>query len=360
MKIRVGETYKYKELCEILKDEPKTGTNSRKAQFREWERYFKWSNPTKQKFLIEEIYDVPKDKIDGRKNNGGAREGAGKPPKLQEEFDYLFNYFLQCEYNKNKYFRNNPDWDTTYFCLNDLEEFFGLSNNFYSAKNDVDINIAAYLNIAEIIDRRARSWLINKIKRKEENDENEIIFTEGIIAYRNKKDKNGDYKDEYLQEWYEHQFEYFDKKGYRNAREVMYANKWNDMIEYISSFFKDYGYQLVKKYKKIKFNHEKLQKYDYDKCEKYIKKINDTITKELYDYFLKKEKEKHEKEQEKIETQMEGVIEICGWLSEYYNGELDNPTELEYYKELESQLRDFDEEKVMAPYKYVIDNYVRI
>ena len=360
MKLRIGETYRYKELCEILKDEPRKGTNSRKSQFKEWERYFKWSNPTTQKFLIEEIYDAPKEKVDGRKNNGGAREGAGKPPKLQKEFDYLFNYFLCHEYNKNQYFRNNSHWDTAYFNLNDLEEFFGLSNNFYSAKNDRDLNHAAYLNIAEIIDRRARSWLINKIKRKEENLENGITFTEGIIAYKKWGNTVGDYKDEYLSDWNKHQIEYFDKNGYRNARDVMYANKWKDMLEYISSFFKDDGYELVKKYKKIIFNPEKLHKYDYNKCEEYRKEINDTITKELYDYFLKKKQEQYEKEQEKIKTQMEGIIELSGWLNEMYDGALSNPTELDCYKELEMQLFDFNEEKEMRPYKYVINNYVKL
>ena len=360
MKLRIGEIYKYKELCEILKDKPRTGTNSRNSQFKEWRRYFNWSNPTTQKFLIEEIYDEPKEKIDGRKKNGGAREGAGKPPKLQEEFDYLFNYFLKCEYNKNKYLRNNPYWDTSYFNLNDLEEFFGLSNNFYSAKSNENVNMTAYLNIAEIIDRRTRSWLINKIKRKEENIENEITFTEGIIAYKNKKTDVGDYKDEYLEDWKRHQLEYFKITGYRNQGEVMYANKWWDMILYISSFFKDDGYEIVKKYKKIIFNHKKLKDYDFDKCEEYRKRINDTIVEELYNYFLKKEKEKHEKQQQDLRNEMEGFIEVCGWFNEYYDGALSNPTEMEDYKELESQLCDFDKEKVMEPYKYVIDNYVKI
>ena len=360
MKLRVGETYKYKELCEILKDEPRTGTNSRKSQFKEWNRYFRWSNPTTQKFLIEEIYDTPKEKVDGRKNNGGKREGAGKPPKLQEEFNCLFNYFLKCEYNKNQYLRNNSHWNTSYFNLHDLEEFFGLSNNFYSAKNDDLVNMVAYLNIAEMIDRRARSWLINKIKRREENTENEIVFTEGIIAYRRWGDKVGDYKDEYLQEWKKHQLEYFDKTGLKNAGAVMYANKWKNMLEYISSFFKNDGYELVKKYKKIIFNPTKLHNYNYDECERCKQKINDTIVKELYDYFLNKEYNKYIKNQTEIKDEMEGFIEVCGWLNEYYDGALSNPTETDEYKELELQLCEFNEELVMTPYKYIIDGYVRI
>lgn len=83
-KISIGHVYTYKELCELLGYDPKIGTNSKKSQFNEWKMYFKWSNPTTQKFIIEEIYDAPKDKIDGRKNNGGVREGAGKKKEIRE------------------------------------------------------------------------------------------------------------------------------------------------------------------------------------------------------------------------------------------------------------------------------------
>ena len=83
-KILIGHIYTYKELCELLGYEHKIGTHSKKSQFNEWKMYFKWSNPTAQKFVIEEIYDRPREKTDGRKNNGGAREGAGKKKERRE------------------------------------------------------------------------------------------------------------------------------------------------------------------------------------------------------------------------------------------------------------------------------------
>lgn len=69
-KIEIGKIYKYAELCETFGEDRKS-SNSKKAQLKEWERFFRWQNITAQKYRIEEIYDIPKEKEDGRKSNGG-------------------------------------------------------------------------------------------------------------------------------------------------------------------------------------------------------------------------------------------------------------------------------------------------
>lgn len=56
----------YKELCEILDEEICEG-NSKKAQLKEWSRYFAWEKKG-QKFIILDIYDEPLPKDDGRQN----------------------------------------------------------------------------------------------------------------------------------------------------------------------------------------------------------------------------------------------------------------------------------------------------
>ena len=68
--LTVGRIYTYKELCQLFEEDEKT-SDSRAAQKKEWARYFRWSNPTSRKYQIEEIYEVPREKQDGRKNNGG-------------------------------------------------------------------------------------------------------------------------------------------------------------------------------------------------------------------------------------------------------------------------------------------------
>ena len=57
----------YKELCKLANMDIKAG-NSKKIQLKELERYCKY-NKIGNKFVIEEVYDKPKEKIDGRKNN---------------------------------------------------------------------------------------------------------------------------------------------------------------------------------------------------------------------------------------------------------------------------------------------------
>lgn len=56
----------YKEMCEML-DEEITNGNSKKAQLKEWSRYFAWEKKG-QKFIILDIYDEPLPKDDGRQN----------------------------------------------------------------------------------------------------------------------------------------------------------------------------------------------------------------------------------------------------------------------------------------------------
>ena len=68
--LEIGKIYTYDELCALFGEEKKT-SNSRDSQKKIWSCFFRWANPTKQKYLIEEIFETPKSKIDGRRNNGG-------------------------------------------------------------------------------------------------------------------------------------------------------------------------------------------------------------------------------------------------------------------------------------------------
>lgn len=100
----LSRIYTYKELCELFNQKYRDG-KSKMYQLREWSRYFKWEHPVNpkthkkgKKFLITEIYDKPKEKLDGRKNNGGYRENSGNIDReLQEIFcDYIYYCFKEC------------------------------------------------------------------------------------------------------------------------------------------------------------------------------------------------------------------------------------------------------------------------
>ena len=66
--LELKEYKNYKILCSVLEDKVKTG-KSKQLQQEDWKRYFKWDKKG-HKFIITEIYDKPKEKIDGRINNG--------------------------------------------------------------------------------------------------------------------------------------------------------------------------------------------------------------------------------------------------------------------------------------------------
>lgn len=58
------EIKNYKELCSLLDEKQKTG-EAKQIQLGNWQRYFSYSKQG-HKFIIEEIFDTPKEKIDGR------------------------------------------------------------------------------------------------------------------------------------------------------------------------------------------------------------------------------------------------------------------------------------------------------
>ena len=57
--IKVGKTYKYKELCDLLGVKCETATNKRVELLEEFERYFHFERHDKRYFLIKKIYDNP-------------------------------------------------------------------------------------------------------------------------------------------------------------------------------------------------------------------------------------------------------------------------------------------------------------
>lgn len=69
-KLEVEKEYTYKELCALFEEKEKT-SHSKDAQKKEWARHFRWSNPKRTKYRIEEIYETPLPREDGRKRNGG-------------------------------------------------------------------------------------------------------------------------------------------------------------------------------------------------------------------------------------------------------------------------------------------------
>ena len=67
--LEVGKQYKYKTLCEAFGIEPSRATDTRKKHMRTFEQYVKLEKE-KTWYTVIEIYEEPKEREDGRKNNG--------------------------------------------------------------------------------------------------------------------------------------------------------------------------------------------------------------------------------------------------------------------------------------------------
>ena len=76
MKLKIGSYKNYKAMCEENGLEVKAG-KSKQLQMKEIERLYDFHKEG-NKIVIDEKYDVPEEKVDGRKNNGGARARISK------------------------------------------------------------------------------------------------------------------------------------------------------------------------------------------------------------------------------------------------------------------------------------------
>ena len=341
MNLELDKEYKYKDICKILNQPIKTG-RSRVLQLNNWKNYFSWTNPTTQKFIITEIYgNISEIEM---KTAGGHRDGSGRKVKLVKEFDYIFNYFLYDAVRKNEYYRRNDCWEEVYFSNDQIYTFFGLYDDIYAGQEDEIIDKKKYSLVADKVREKARSWIYTKIKNKAKN--NKIEFGEGIIAYKRKplnkheSAKNGEYKDEWLDKWNQYQKDFMEENHYGIIKRVIDEKRWQEMIDYISDKFE--GYELVKKYYKIKFKPEYLDgySYNYDIYKEYQKHFNDTIVKEMYEYFLKKELNR-------LDANNDEEYKILLM-------QLPSDESIDYKISREKKIR------IMQPYKYIINNYVKL
>ena len=117
--IKVGKTYKYKELCDLLGVKCETATNKRVELLEEFERYFDFERPDKRHFLIKKIYDNPLQGLE----NGFFYKTVIIPVKCsKEDYQYLtkcskwagecWNKIVKADndyYKENKKFMNKKE-----------------------------------------------------------------------------------------------------------------------------------------------------------------------------------------------------------------------------------------------------------
>lgn len=301
--LKIGDTYKYKELCFLFNEKCKTG-QAKINQLNRWRESFSWENPTKQTYKIIDIHHELYCIDDGRKYNGGARLGSGAKEKLKEEFDYLFALFIRRELNRNIY-NHQTNLYQIYFSNNEISKYFGLyGDRFYDAPADfrdilqnnnidnsdkIDEHDAltskfdnAWKDINKKIIEKRRSLIYHKIDKIEG-----IAFDYGIIAYSDTVNKKFVYMDSYLDVWNRYMETYIKNNKLNALPDVVDKGLYNDMILFISNMFD--GYERVEKIRRLTLLSDYgVGEYDKSQYDSYRQRFNDVIVNSLISFFGKK------------------------------------------------------------------------
>jgi len=139
----------YKEMCKILNEQICDG-NSKKAQLKEWERYFLWEKKG-QKFIILDIYDEILPKKDGRENKN----------IYVQYIEVILMKILSKQKNDNGIF---------YITVNQLWKLLGMINNNYK-------NISVDKLNNKISDYNVTSFDVNKFYQRCNQKLREILFS---------------------------------------------------------------------------------------------------------------------------------------------------------------------------------------
>lgn len=161
--LELNKNYKYKELCTILEQEIKKD-NSKKAQLKDWKRYFEIEKGKKATFIIKEIYAEPKEKVDRRVNNGQNKASQGNNIEgiYGKYIDQILIDYFQEVFKNGTYIH--------YTTNNVLAETVGIINCNFRVANNKKRKFKQYINTKEgKISNTAMYNVFNKaneIKRK--------------------------------------------------------------------------------------------------------------------------------------------------------------------------------------------------
>lgn len=141
-KIKEGDVFKnYKELCAALGEKVKNGT-SKKAQLKEWDRFFKVKNNGGYSLLIDKLYKEPLEKEDGRSKGGNSLQYIDLLEKLildlivnseDEKLNFSKNTFMKKlkmvndSYTYGKYYPHRASKELK-IKKEELDDFYGNSD----------------------------------------------------------------------------------------------------------------------------------------------------------------------------------------------------------------------------------------
>lgn len=298
-RLAVGSKYKYGDICDAL-GERRCGGNQRSSQLKRWSEHMSWENPTRQSYVITEIFDSPRRHIDGRTNNGGSRSNSGRKKKLYDDFLYLFNSFMHREFNRNSSGGHGGGLCVCRFTGNEISKYFGLySDTFNNAVSDYaehigcpdhsersihDDNVqgvidypygvadysSAWSDISKCIAGMRRRWVYDRIESLEN-----VTLGYGVIGYRGDGRDDFDYIDDRLDEWNSYMRRFMDRHDLKNEGIVAERGMYIDMIANISLNFDEYS--SVERVRKVEFDTSMLRDYDFAEIESHRLAYNSEV-----------------------------------------------------------------------------------
>jgi len=157
-KLVVGETYRYRQLCEIFGEDSKEGS-SKPAQIKKWKAFFRWTNTSTQKYKIEEIYEEPIPIEDKRKKNKGNNKG-----KFSELDDIIISYLTKTNQIKTTI----PKFAEQIGILSEEYNKYRVNYSKFSKNNGYSLDLVAkYFNAIYSCVCKAIERSIKRLKKKE-------------------------------------------------------------------------------------------------------------------------------------------------------------------------------------------------
>ena len=326
--LEIGQVLKsYKHLCEVLEEPIKAG-NSKKAQIKEWERYFKYHKDG-NKFIIDEIYSTLLPKLDNR------NDGNNKSKYINKIESLLLNLLSEAQEYKGVVFLSK------YLLLKQLKMING---NYSFCKRRIS-KLSSFTkiseeNIYEFYDS-ADSTLVRNLENAldELNDKCLIIWSKEITVCE-AINRNDSIIDEVSYDIYDEEIhnytrqlslnhrqatdteartilfmekEVIEEMGFKSKKDIAINNMWRTFSRIMSEKIKEIGVAYYYKSYKVLFNEEHISEALIDdSLMSSLEKLNteETLNSEITNKLKTNTANRHLKAIDKLENNCEENTDI--------------------------------------------------
>lgn len=224
----VGQVLKsYRSLCEELEIKP-TGGDSKKAQLKELERFVAYHKEG-NKFIIDEVYDTPLDKIE---NRGGSKS------IYEEDIQALIIHECSIseleEYNSIKL-----------SCVGLANKLSIINSNYVSGRNHINkfsdylqIPVETIYDFYDSTQRKNKSIIENSLNKLKDKA---LIKWYKILRVRTSKGDYRDASDKDINAIAEIEQEALESLGEESKRDVFLKRKWNEFNSKINALLYEYN-----------------------------------------------------------------------------------------------------------------------